>query len=570
MAVSGLMFSQNLMGNAPLAASAAKGVSSPATASPTASLFGQPSAAAPTAAARPAFTDPSLAFSGAAPAGLKPAPPPSPLQAPGNNMVNPGYGEQALNLTQNRLLEDPYSQTTQNLATQASAPSDGQNYLNQNLGTLNGPGQGDQYWNQVQGQFQDPFAGEQFTRNAAQNLSPSGPAGAFFNNAMGQYDNFTGYSGPQNGQGQYQQNAGSGPLAGQSFYDQVAGNYGTTGTYSGPNLAAGQYNQTQGAFGDMPLPDSADPYYDRAIQLGTQAYNQGAAGRGVYGSSEALSGVGNVITDLNAKRAQTAFGNQMAIEQEQRARQQLLGEQARAGDLSSLSAFGANLSGLETFGNLAGQAGQQTLGQQTMLGNQANAADQTAQAAQNSNIAGLNTYGGLASNADTAGTNRFTASTTAMNNADRNATDRLQTGANIANNVDANTRENYQANTSAATNAGNLDNSRLQTASGIANSGSANDLSRLNSFNNTAQGAEQQRQARAQSQIDAITSMSKDVANAVAQAGNSLMNASQADFENYVTTTLAPQMQAAGLSQQQQQQLIQALQTGWQIGVSKA
>src|ERR1044071_1163186 len=281
------------------------------------------------------------AFSGQVPTGLGPPQ----LQNPGSSdMKSPGLGEQALNVTQNRLLEDPYGQTTQNLTSQASQPSAGQNYLNQNLGTLNGPGQGEQYWNQVQGQFQDPFAGEQYARQATQNMSPTGPAGAFFNQAMGQYGDFTGYSGPQNTQGQYQQNASSGPLAGQQFYDQVAGSYGQLGQYNDPNLSAGQYAQTQQAFGDLPLPDSADPYYDRAIQLGTQAYNQGAAGRGVYGSSEALSGVGNVITDLNPKRAQTAFGNQMAIEQEQRARQQLLGEQARMGDLSSLSAFGANLS----------------------------------------------------------------------------------------------------------------------------------------------------------------------------------------------------------------------------------
>lgn len=560
-----LPFAQSLMSSTPFAGNAAAGVKNPSTGSTSAPLFAQPSA-------RPALTDASLAFSGSGqtPSGLKAPPPPSPLQAPGNNMVNPGYGEQALNLTQNRLLEDPYSQTTQNLATQASTPSAGQNALNQGLGTLNGPGQGDQYWNQVQGQFQDPFAGEQFTRNAAQNMSPTGPAGAFFNDAMGQYNNMTGYSGPQNAQGQYGQNASSGPLAGQSFYDSVAGQAGTTGKYTDPNLAAGQYAQTQQSFGALPTPDSADPFYDRAIQLGTQSYNQNAAGRGVYGSSEALSGVGNVITDLNAKRAQTAFGNDMSIAQENRARQELLGNQARAGDLSSLAGFGANLSGLETFGNLAGQAGQQTLGQQTMLGNQASQADQSAQAAQNSNIAGLSTYGGLASNADTAGTNRFTAATNAMNNADRNATDRLQTGANIANNVDANTRENYTAGANAANAAGNLDNSRLQTANSIASTGSANDLSRLNSFNNTAQGAEGQRQNRMQSQIDAITGMSKDVSNAIAQAGNSMMNASQADFENYVTTTLAPAMQAAGLSAQQQQQTIQALQTGWSVGVSKA
>lgn len=534
------------------------------------SVLTRPAATTP---ARPALTNPALAFSPSASATsavTKAATPPapSPLQAPGQNMTNPGYGEQGLNLTQNRLLEDPYAQTTQNLAQQASTPSAGQNYLNQNLGSLQGPGQGQQYWNQVSGQFQDPFAGEQFARQATQNMSPSGPAGAFYNNAMGQYGDFTGYSGPQNSQGQYQQNASSGPLAGQDFYNQVAGQYGTTGTYSDPNLAAGQYAQTQQSFGALPTPTSADPFYDRSIQLGTQAYNQGAAGRGVYGSSEALSGVGNIITDLNAKRAQTAFGNDMSIAQENRARQELLGNQARAGDLSSLAAFGANLSGLETFGNLAGQAGQQTLGQQTMLGNQASQADQNAQAAQNSNIAGLNAFGNLSSNADQAETNRFTASTNAMNNADRTSIDRMQTGANIAGNVDQNNRANYDSQNNAATSAGNLDNSRLQTANSIANSGSTNDLNRLNAFNNTAQGAESQRQSRIQSQIDQTVSLSKDVSNAIAASAKDMFGASQQDFENYVTSTLAPMLQSAGLSQEEQDKVIKSIEQGLNLGVN--
>jgi hypothetical protein len=550
-------------------------------------------------ATRPALTNPALAFSSgfsgtAAPSGLtsptapslfaqttpmapstsytrpattasQPAPPPLAPKAPSPlqplayaDQTNPGYGEQALNYTQNRLLEDPYASTQSNLAKQASQPSQGQDYLNQNLGTLDGQGQGEQYWNQVSGQFQDPFAGEQYARNATQNMSPTGPAGAFYNQAMSQYGDFTGYSGPQASAGQYGANASSGPLAGQSFYDQVGGDYGTKGTYSDPNLAAGQYSQTQGAFGDMPLPDSADPYYDRAIQLGTQSYNQGAAGRGVYGSSEALSGVGNVITDLNAKRAQTAFGNQMSINTEQRMRQQLLGEQARAGDLSSLSAFGANLSGVETFGNLAKNAGDQTLGQQTMLGNQANDVDRNAQAAQNSNIEGVRTYGTLSNNADSAETDRYRATTGAMNAADQTQLERNRTGADIAFRSDDSARADYSASTGAAATAGGLDNSRLQTASGIASTGSTNDLSRVNSFNNTAQGAEGQRQTRTQSGYDNSFKSSKAISDILGGVASETANMSQADFENYITATLGPKLTAQGIAKQDQQGYINA------------
>jgi len=479
-------------------------------------------------------------------------------QNPGDTMVGPGLSEQAYNSTQNRLNEDPFQSTFQGVAGASGQPSQGENYLNQNLGTLNGPGQGDQYWNQVQGQFSSPFAGEQFARSATQNMAPQGAAGAFNTKAQGQYGDFTNFAGPQQGQQQYNANASSGPLAGQSFYDSVAGQAGTTGHYSDPNLAAGQYAQTQQSFGDLPAPDSADPFYDRSIQLGTQAYNQGAAGRGVYGSSEALNGVGNIITDLNAKRAQTAFGNSMSIAQENRARQELLGNQARQGDLSSLGAFGANLSGLETFGNLAGQAGNQTLGQQTMLGNQAAQTDQSAQSAQNSNIQGLGTLGNIAGQADTAQTNRFTARTNAMNNADRTGLDRLQTGADIAFKGDANQRDNFTAQSNAATNAGQLQNSRQNTQISAANAGSQNDLNRLNSTNNAAQGAEGQRQQRLQSQIDATFKRDSKMADILGKAADSVTEEDQANFENFITATLAPIMNDASLSAEERDTKLKA------------
>lgn len=518
----------------------------------------------PMTAPRPAQTNPALAFSNTA--ALPTAK--SPLQPLAtDDQQNPGYGEQALNYTQNRLPEDPYGQTQQNLAGQASQPSAGQNYLNQNLGTLNGPGQGEQYWQGQQGQFNNPFAGEQYTRESTQNFSPTGAAGAFNDQAQGQYDNFTGYTGAGNAQGQYGASSaqiGNGTI-GQNNMADIASGYGSNGQYTGQNLAAGQYSQTQGAFGDMPLPDSADPYYDRAIQLGTQSYNQGAAGRGVYGSSEALSGVGNIITDLNAKRAQTTFGNQMAINQEQRARQELLGNQARMGDLSGTDAFAANMKGVETYGNLNNQMGQLQNQSMDILGNQANAADTQRTNAQNSSIAGMSALGNIANSADRAETDRYTASNTAMNNADRTQLDRARTGADIAFGVDDQKRNNYTASTNAATSAGNLDNNRLSTASQIASTGSRDDLARLNSFNETAQGAEGQRQTRAQAKLDDLSKRDENIANIIGKAQAGLNGASQEDFENYFTSTVAPYLNSSNMSEKDKEDFKNALMDGLHI-----
>ena len=512
-----------------------------------------PRATAPAARPAPALTGATGAF----------APPtPSPLQAPGNNMVNPGYGEQALQQTQNRLLEDPAAGQLQTQYNNANTPTQGQNYMNQNLGTLDGPGQGDQYWNQVQGQFNSPFAGEQFTREATQNFSPTGAAGAFNQGAQQRTDQFTNFQGPQNAQGQYQQNAASGPMQAQAFNSQVQGQFGTTGTYSDPNLSAGQYAQTQGAFGDLPIANF-DPFYDRASQLGVQNYNRQAAGRGVYGSSEALSGVGNVITDIEAQRANRSFDAEMQRSVEQRNRQALLGQQAQMGDQSSIAAFNAGLQGVQTFGNIAGQAGNEALGQQTMLGNQANQADTQALGAQNSNISGLNALGSAAANADNAETNRYQASTGAMNSADVTGLNRLNAGVNNALGVDANTRGDFQASQGAAQGAAQLDQSGNRLAADIANQGSQNDLNRLNAFNDTAQGAENQRQNRQMQRMADQFKLSAQVQDALSGALESASKYGADGFDAWVKAEIAPALQDAGLSQREKTDLINGLKEGF-------
>ena len=562
------------------------------------------------------------------------APPPtSPMQTPGNNLTNPGYAEQAFEYTQNRLLEDPYADQLQSAYNNTQKPSQGENYLNQNLGTLSGPGQGEQYWNQVQGQYMDPFAGEQFARQATQNFQAQGPASAFNQQAMGdhyqdytnystgnaqgqygqsagqlangtqgeqglgqiagQYDQIGQYTGQNHAQGQYQQNAASGPMAAQQFYDQVGGSYAELGQYQDPNRAAGQYEQTQQAFGDLPIANF-DPFYDRARQLGTQDYNRQAAGRGVYGSSEALSGVGNVITDIEAQRANRSFDAEMQRAQEQRARQQLLGEQARQGDLSGLGAFAANQQGLQTFGNLANNAGNQTLGQQTMLGqqarnadlsatdafnqnlqgastfaninnmqanqelgrhellgNMANNADSQATAAQNARTSAMSAFGNIASNADSAEARRYESSTNAMNQADRMGLDRMNAGADVAFGVDDQNRQNYETGTRAAETAARLGLDRNLQGANISNTQSANDLNRLDAFNRTASSAENSRQARQQAKIQEISNMSRDMANLTQNAFGALASGDQAAFDQEWQANMLPALQAAGKSEQE-------------------
>lgn len=515
-----------------------------------------------TTTAKPApLPDPFARLDASAPiktsSGLAPTmgpPPPPPLQSPGNNLTNPGYTEQALEYTQNRLLEDPAARQMQTQYQNTQSPTQGENYMNQNLGTLDGPGQGDQYWNQVQGQFNSPFAGEQFTREATQNMSPNGPASAFYGQAMGQFDQRTNYGGGNQAQGQYQQNAGSGPLAGQQFYNSVQGDYGTTGTYSDPNLSAGQYGQTQQAFGDLPIAEF-DPFYDRARQLGVQSYNQGAAGRGVYGSSEALSGVGNVITDIEAQRANRSFDAEMQRSQEQRMRQQLLGEQAQMGDKSSLAAFGANLAGVETFGNLANAAGNQTLGQQTMLGNQARQADVTGLDAFEAERRGLETFGSLAGQADSTQTNRYQATTGAMDAADRTGLARTGLGADIAFRGDDSARADYTAGADVADRAAGRDIERTRLGADIASTASRNDLARLDSTMSAANTAEDDRQARQNTALDAMAQYTGAVQQALQSGFASAASGEYQSFEDWFNAEMAPSMQDASFDQQDKDQL---------------
>jgi hypothetical protein len=558
---------------------------------------------------------------------------------PGNNFTNQGYTEQAFNHLQDRFMNDPAQGYLSTMANQMLNPSAGEQYMNQNLGSLDGPGMGEQYWNQVQGQYMSPFAGEQFARQQAQAMGAQGAAGAFNSQLQGQYNDFANYQGAGNAQGQYgqssaalangsqgeqglgslagqygaigqyqggnnalgqyQQNAGYGPMAAQSFYDSVAGQFGSMGQYNDTNRADQQWQQTQQAFGDLPIANF-DPFYDRARQLGTQDYNRQAAGRGVYGSSEALSGVSNFIADIEAQRANRSFDAEMQRAQEQRARQQLLGEQARMGDLSSLGAFGANMQGLQTFGNLANQAGNQTLAQQDMLGNQARMADQTgldafnanlrgvdtfanvnnmlgnqelarhellggmannadsqATAAQNARISGVNALGSAAQAADSAEVSRFNARTGAMNEADRNQLNRMNAGADIAFRGDDSRRADYESSMNQARLTDQLGLDRQRQGADIMNQASINDLARLNATMGAAGQAEGDRQGRLNTTLDQTARYSQDLANTLGGAFGNFDSGGQADFENFMQSDIAQSIQAMDIDQKQKDQMLQ-------------
>jgi hypothetical protein len=477
---------------------------------------------------------------------------------PGNNMANPGYTEQAFLNLQNRFMEDPAAGMLQDQYGNSQKQSAGEKKLNQSLGALDGPGQGDQYWNQVQGQFMDPFSGEQFTRGAAQNFAPTGAAGAFNQQAQGQYQDFTGFTGPGNTQGQYGASAGelAGGTAGEAGLGQIAGQYGSIGQYGDPNRAAGQYEQTQQAFGDLPIAEF-DPFYDRARQLATQDYNRQSAGRGVYGSSEALSGVGNVITDIEAQRANRSFDAEMQRSVEQRNRQALLGEQARMGDLSGLGAFGANLAGAETFAGINEALGNQQLDRNRLMGDLANQADSQALGAQNANIAGLGTLGDIAGRASGEETDRFRASTDAALGADRLGLDRMTSGADVAFGVDEGNRRDFDSTTRAASDAAGIELDRNKFGADVAQTLGQNDFQRLQGTMGAASQAEGDRQGRQNSQIDATMRQTEQMLSSLGTSMEQFFSGSEADFERRWEAEMLPMLQAADMDQKQIDQTYQ-------------
>lgn len=145
------------------------------------------------------------------------------------------------------------------------------------------------------------------------------------------------------------------PGQGQQYWNKVQGSFNEKGNYNDPNLAAESYQRTV-----QNLPGSIQPTFDaafdRARDKSVGAANQQASARGSYGSSAALNGVNSVITDIEAQRANRA--GDFALQDSANQRQWLdsAANQGRSADLSSLGAFGANLSGMQQFGDMAFRA----------------------------------------------------------------------------------------------------------------------------------------------------------------------------------------------------------------------
>jgi hypothetical protein len=200
------------------------------------------------------------------------------------------------------------------------------------------PGVAEQYWDQNQDMF------------------TQAPQLDWINSQLGQFEN------PMFGEqyGMNNINSFASPGQGQQYWNQVQGNFNQQGQYNGPNLAAESYGRT---VANIPgsLTPQFDQAYDRALEKGVGTANAQAAARGQYGSSAALNNVGNVIADVEAARANRASDFALQDSQNQANWMGLAGQQGRSADLSEMGGFGTNLSGLNTFGDLAFRAEGQDL-----------------------------------------------------------------------------------------------------------------------------------------------------------------------------------------------------------------
>lgn len=93
------------------------------------------------------------------------------------------------------------------------------------------------------------------------------------------------------------------------------------GMSGGPGQGEQFWNQVQGNFNkaSQDLSPQFNKYYDNARNTAVGEQNKQSAARGVYGSSQALNGVGNVISDVEGQRAKasTDFMFQNAANQNQ-------------------------------------------------------------------------------------------------------------------------------------------------------------------------------------------------------------------------------------------------------------
>lgn len=144
------------------------------------------------------------------------------------------------------------------------------------------------------------------------------------------------------------------PGVNEQFWNQNQ-NLWTKGAFGAPGQGQQFWNQIQGDYNKagQNLQPQFDKAYDRAQEKAVGTANAQAAARGVYGSSQALNNIGNIITDSEANRANayTDFALKNAQNQQNAASTfgglafgaEGLGNQQRGLDLSALnSGFSAS------------------------------------------------------------------------------------------------------------------------------------------------------------------------------------------------------------------------------------
>lgn len=141
------------------------------------------------------------------------------------------------------------------------------------------------------------------------------------------------------------------PGAGQQYWTGVQGQFNKMGNdvmggYGGPNNAQEAYGMTKGM-----LPGSMQPkfdaYYDRMKDKVMSDVDSQSAARGVYGSNSALNNSIGAGLDVEANRAKANTDFMLADSKNQANWQGLLGNQARAADLSGLGIFDSKLRGAQ-------------------------------------------------------------------------------------------------------------------------------------------------------------------------------------------------------------------------------
>src|SRR5690606_12421372 len=206
--------------------------------------------------------------------------------------------------------------------------------------------------------------------------------------------------------------------------------------------------------------------------------------------------------------------------------------------------------------------GRLELDRNRVLGDMANAADSQALGAQEANIRGLSTLGDIAGQADRSEIDRFRSSTDAALAADRLGLDRMSTGADIAFRGDDSRRADFDSESRAANQAAQLGLDRTRLGADIAQTLSQNDLARINSTMNAAGSAESDRQARQSARMDDQFRLTDTIMRSIGADMESVIAGGTQDFERQWQATILPRMQEAGMDQKQIDQTYEALRMG--------